>query len=124
VSAFTDLATIAPHRIWEGVAARVVQGERVTVAVVELDAASVIPEHRHDNEQVGLIASGSLTFRIGDEERELGPGGSWCVPAGVPHEIRTGPEGAVVVEAFAPIRDDWAPLERDRPTPPRWPPTS
>jgi quercetin dioxygenase-like cupin family protein len=121
VSFFADLPTIAPHRIWDGVSGRVLQGQRVTVAVVELDPDGVIPQHRHENEQVGLVVAGSLTFRVADEERELGPGGTWCIPAQVPHEVRTGPGGAVVVEAFAPIRDDWDRLDRDQPSPPRWP---
>jgi quercetin dioxygenase-like cupin family protein len=121
MSAFADIAAVAPQRIWEGVAGRVVQGEKLTFAVVELDADSVIPEHSHDNEQVGVCVAGSLAFRIGDETRELGPGGTWRILAGIAHEVRTGPDGAVVIETFAPPRDDWETLERIGPTRPRWP---
>jgi quercetin dioxygenase-like cupin family protein len=118
---FAELAALAPTRIWEGVAGRVVHGERVTLTVIELDPASVVPEHSHENEQVGVMLSGSLTFRIGSETRALGPGATWCIPGNTPHEVRTGPEGAVVVEVFAPPRVDWAALEREEPRHPRWP---
>ena len=121
MSAFAAIAGLAPHCIWEGVIGRVVHGDRVTLSVVELDPDCVIPEHRHENEQVGVIALGSLTFRIGEEVRELTPGGTWRIPANVPHEVRTGLQGAVVLEVFSPPRDDWKALERQQPRPPRWP---
>ena len=121
MSAFAELAALAPVRVWNGVLARVVESERVTLAVVELEANSVVPEHRHENEQVGILLSGSLTFRIGDETRELAPGGTWSIPADVPHEVTTGPDGAVAAEVFAPARTDWNALERVGPAAPRWP---
>jgi len=39
----------------------------------------------------------------------------------VPHEVRVGPDGAVLVEAFAPRRDDWDALERRAGAEPLWP---
>jgi len=121
VSAFADLAALAPQRIWEDVVGRVVHGQLVTLAVVELDRNTVIPEHNHEHEQVGMIVAGSLTFRVGDETRQLRPGGTWRIPANVPHEVHTGPNGAVVVEVFAPPRSDWEALERLEVREPRWP---
>jgi quercetin dioxygenase-like cupin family protein len=118
---FADLEGLDAQRIWDGVAGRVVEGERVTLAVIELDPDSVVPEHRHENEQVGVLVSGRLEFRIGDDTRLVEPGGTWCIPADVPHEVRTGPQGAVAVEVFAPARADWAGLERFEARPPRWP---
>jgi len=121
VSAFDDLAGMEPLRIWDGVAARAVEGERSSLAVVELDPGSLVPEHAHGNEQLGLVIRGSLEFRVGDETRELGPGSTWCIPGDTPHEVRAGPEGAVVIDVFAPAREDWAAIERDPPRAPRWP---
>lgn len=120
MSAFAAISTLPAQRIWDGVVGRVVHGENLTLAVVELEPGSVIPEHSHENEQVGVCVAGSLRFRIGDETRELGPGHTWRVPAQRPHEVKTGPDGAVVIETFAPVRVDWNDLQRvaDRP---RWP---
>jgi quercetin dioxygenase-like cupin family protein len=121
VSAFEDLTEIGPQGIWEGVSVRAVHGERITLGVVELEPNSVVPEHRHENEQLGIVLSGSLTFRVGDESRALGPGGTWCIPANTPHEVTTGPEGAVVLDVFAPTRDDWSAFEPQAPRAPLWP---
>jgi quercetin dioxygenase-like cupin family protein len=106
-----DLAELTPIQVWDGVVARRVEGERLTLAVVELDPDAVVPEHRHANEQCGLVIEGEVTFRIGDEERVLGPGGTWRIVGDTPHSLVTGPGGAVVFDVYARARDVWA----DRP---------
>jgi quercetin dioxygenase-like cupin family protein len=98
-----------------------VQGDQATLALLELDANAVVPEHTHANEQLGICIQGSLTFTIGGETREVGPGGTWRILGNVPHSVVTGPDGAVVVEAFAPARSDWNALALEVPRAPRWP---
>jgi quercetin dioxygenase-like cupin family protein len=121
VSAFEDLADIAPHAIWPGLRARVAAGERVTFSVIELDPDIAVPRHAHDHEQIGVLVSGSVRFRIGDEEQELEEGRMWRIPPNVPHSVEVGSEGAIIVEVFAPARDDWEAVERLEPSPPLWP---
>ena len=121
VAVFLDLEEVAPQRIWAGVYGRAIHGERMTLSVVELAPDAVIPEHSHENEQIGMVLTGSLIFRVGDDEREFGPGGTWCVSSQAPHEVRVGPEGAVVVEAFSPSRVDWQEIEHEQRQKPRWP---
>jgi quercetin dioxygenase-like cupin family protein len=121
VSAFEELAAIGPQDIWHGVAVRAIHGERITLGIVELEPGAVVPEHSHENEQLGMVLAGSVTFRVGDETRELGPGGTWCIPSNAPHEVTVGPEGAVVLDVFAPTRDDWAAFEPQAPRTPLWP---
>jgi quercetin dioxygenase-like cupin family protein len=122
VSNLVDLAAIAPRVIWEGVEGRIVEGDRVAVAVVELAPEALVPEHSHDNEQLGLVVTGTVTFTIGKETKTLGPGGTWRIPGNASHTVRAGPKGAVVVDVFAPPRSDWHELETGTPRTPRWPP--
>jgi quercetin dioxygenase-like cupin family protein len=121
MSAFDDLASIAPQQIWERIAARCVHGEQMTLAVVELEPGAVAAEHSHENEQLGIVLRGTITFRVGDEQRELGPGETWCIPGNTPHEATAGPEGTVVIDVFAPPRDDFRRLTPLEHRPPRWP---
>ena len=121
MSAFAGLPSLDLQRIWNSVHGRVVHGERITLGVIELDADSHVPEHQHENEQLGMCLSGSLVFRVGDESRELGPGDTWSIPGNVPHEVQVGPEGAVVIDVFVPTRDDWREAERVEQREPRWP---
>jgi quercetin dioxygenase-like cupin family protein len=121
MSAFDNLSSLELQRIWDGVHGRVIHGERLTLGVIELDANSVVPEHSHEHEQLGICLSGSLVFRVGDESRELGPGGTWSIPGNVPHEVHVGPKGAVVLDVFAPTRDDWRTAPQAAVRAPRWP---
>jgi quercetin dioxygenase-like cupin family protein len=108
-------------KVWEGVLGRTVEGERLTLGVIELAPGCVVPQHEHANEQLGLVIEGQITFTIGDETRTLGPGGTWRILGGVPHTASAGPQGAVVIDVFSPVREDWRGLERLPPSPPRWP---
>lgn len=116
-----ELGEIAPRPVWDGVRARVVQGERLTLGIVEIEPDGVVPAHDHPNEQLGMVIEGSVTFRVGDEVRRLGPGGTWRIPGDVPHELRAGADGAVVIDLFTPTRDDWTAIEPEPLRPPRWP---
>jgi quercetin dioxygenase-like cupin family protein len=121
VALFNDLRELAPRQIWDGVVARIVSGERLSLGIVELDPNAVVPEHRHEHEQLGMVITGSMTFRIADETRQLAPGETWTIPSNVPHEVTAGPEGAVVLDVFAPVRGDWVALEEAEPREARWP---
>jgi quercetin dioxygenase-like cupin family protein len=121
MSAFGNVSSLELQRIWEGVHGRVVHGERISLGVIELDPNSVVPEHSHDNEQLGICLSGSLRFRVGDESQELGAGQTWTIPGNVPHEVHVGPDGAVVIDVFVPPRHDWREAERVGSRAPRWP---
>ena len=117
-----DLAELPATRVWEGIRARVVEGEQLTLAIVELDPDAHVPEHAHPSEQNGMVITGQMRFRIGDEVRDLGPGGTWRILGGMPHEAHAGPNGAVVIDTFAPIRADWHDLpETDDGRAPVWP---
>jgi quercetin dioxygenase-like cupin family protein len=117
-----DITDIPALDVWgDTVRARVVVGENASLAVVELASGAIVPEHRHEHEQLGLCIEGSITFTIDGERRELGPGGTWRIPSNLPHDAVAGPDGAIVVDIFSPIRADWDALPRSAPRSARWP---
>jgi quercetin dioxygenase-like cupin family protein len=118
---FDSLRHIHPHVLTDGVIARAVEGERMTMAVVELDPNAVSPAHHHENEQLGFVIAGSIVMRIGTEEQELAPGDTYTIPADVSHDAVAGPDGATVLDVFAPVRADWKTRNRVDPAEPRWP---
>ena len=121
MSSFAEIGSLGPQQIWDGVLGRSVHGANVTLSLIELDADAVVPEHSHANEQLGILLSGSLRFTIGDETGDVSTGGTWRILANVPHSVEAGPDGAVLVETFAPARDDWHAIELQPPRPGRWP---
>jgi quercetin dioxygenase-like cupin family protein len=124
MSNLKDIADYPLLEIWGGdaVRARRVEGERITFAVVELAPNAVVPEHRHENEQLGMVIQGVMHFTIDGETRTLGPGGTWRILSNLSHDVVAGPEGAVVIDVFNPTRADWADkVVVDPPTAPKWP---
>jgi len=122
MSYLVDIGDIESIDVWgPPVQARVLMGENASLAVVELGPGADVPGHRHAHEQLGICLQGSITFTVGGERRELGPGGTWRIPSDVPHDAIAGPEGAVVIDIFSPVRSDWSGLPRSAPGERRWP---
>jgi unsaturated pyranuronate lyase len=118
---YQELAAMPVTQIWDGVTARLVHSELVTMAFVELAPNAAVPEHRHGNEQLGFVITGSIQFTVDGEVAWRGPGDSWRIYADVPHEAVAGPDGAVVVEVYSPVRQDWVALPDLPAAPPVWP---
>lgn len=123
MSNLKNLADFPLLEIWgEQVRARRVQGERITLAIVELAPNSAVPEHRHAAEQLGVVITGQMHFTVDGETRDLGPGGTWRILGDRPHDVVAGPDGAVVIDVFTPIRSDWDDKSVVEGAPaPRWP---
>lgn len=95
-----------------GIEIRVVSGERLTSCWFRIEPNTALPAHAHPHEQIGMVVEGAVTVAIGGEERRVGPGMAYVVPGGVEHSGRTGPEGVLVVESFAPVREDYVAAAR------------
>jgi quercetin dioxygenase-like cupin family protein len=116
------LAEVPSFDVWgDAVRARRIQGERITFAVVELAPGAVVPEHRHEAEQLGMVIEGHVRFTVDGEVREMGPGGTWRILSNRPHDVVAGPEGATVIDVFNPVRSDWDAYERRGDVAPAWP---
>ncbi|MBN6038820.1 cupin domain-containing protein [Amycolatopsis sp. 195334CR] len=114
--------SISPAKVWDGVTVRVVHGELVSMAIAELAPGVVVPQHQHVNEQIGVVLEGSASFVAEGETVELTAGGTYRLLANVPHEVRVGEDGAVFVECFSPVREDWKSLPPAEDAELRWPP--
>ena len=123
MSYLVDLDDVPTVEVWgDTVRGRAIDGERSTLSLVELAPGAIVPEHRHDNEQMGMVVAGSMTFTVDGETRTLGVGGTWRIPSGRPHGAVAGDSGALVVDIFAPARHDWDALPHGEPSPIDWRP--
>jgi quercetin dioxygenase-like cupin family protein len=98
-------ATLLP-----GIVLQAVRLDGLMLARIAIDPGVEVPEHAHPHEQIGTILAGSLTLRMARTRDELRPGTSYAVPGGERHGATAGPEGCLVLEAFAPVREDYAAL--------------
>ena len=95
------------HHIFPGVEIRTQAGRSLMLSVVNFEAGSVVPQHAHPHEQMGIMISGRLEFTVGGLTRVLGPGDMWKIPGGVAHGVRALDGQAVALDVFHPIREDY-----------------
>jgi quercetin dioxygenase-like cupin family protein len=85
-----------------------VHGEKTLMGEFSLTKGAEIPPHAHPHEQTGIMISGKVRFKIGDELFEAEAGDSWCIPGEVEHAVEV-VEDSVVLEVFSPVREDYLP---------------
>ena len=121
MSTYVSVAGLQPHQIWDGVIARPLHGDTITVGILDFEPLTQVPEHRHANEQLGLVLKGSIAMVIDGARRDLRVGDMYSIRSGIPHSGEAGPDGATVVDVFSPIRSDWSDTPRLAVAEGRWP---
>ena len=104
---FVPAGTGSHHRLFPGVETRTAAGDALMLSVVTFEPGSLVPDHAHPHEQMGIMISGRLEFTVGGVTRLLGPGDQWKIPGGVRHSVRALDEPAVALDVFHPVRDDY-----------------
>jgi len=96
------------HRVLcEGMETRIFAGDQAMLSVVRAEPNAVGSIHSHPEEQWGVLLESS-GVRIQDGvEHPVTAGDFWRTPGGVEHGLTSGPDGAVVIDIFAPPRDDY-----------------
>ena len=85
---------------------KVIHGQNVTIARIELRKGAMVAEHRHINEQVSMVQSGAIRFVSGSREQIVRAGECLTIPPNEPHRVEV-LEDSVVVDVFSPAREDW-----------------
>ena len=75
--------------------------------LVELEPGSIVALHSHPHEQLGVILRGSMTLVVEGVDHVLSEMDAYSLPGGVEHEGLAGPEGALVLDVFQPVREDY-----------------
>jgi quercetin dioxygenase-like cupin family protein len=100
-----DPAGGIPRLLAKGMETTLFQGEKAMVSVARLEPGSEGTPHSHPEEQWGFCLEGSAIRYQGDEVVEVRAGHFWRTPPDVVHTIKAGPEGALIVDIFAPPRE-------------------
>jgi quercetin dioxygenase-like cupin family protein len=104
---FVRFDTVRPFSLIDGVEGRPLFGEGVMINVIEFDAGATVPAHSHSHEQLGIVLRGMQALVIDGVAHELGPMEGYVLPGNVVHSAYCGPEGATVIDVFAPVREDY-----------------
>jgi quercetin dioxygenase-like cupin family protein len=88
----------------------------LAVAEITMGPGRMAPRHVHHREdETFLVTRGMLTFQIGDQTIEAGPGDLVVGPRDIPHRFTAGPDGATVLFLLAPAGLEGLILEQSVP---------
>jgi len=104
---FVEAGDGSRHRIFPGVDILTNAGGAIMLSLVTFEPGSVVPDHAHPHEQMGMMISGRAEFTVGGVTKVLGPGDIWRIPGGVVHRVRALDAQAVALDVFHPIREDY-----------------
>ncbi len=102
-----DQAQGIPRTLTEGITTRIFCGEQAMLSVVRVAPNTEGTVHSHPQEQWGVLLEGECVRIQGGEEVAMKAGDFWHTPGGVTHGIRTGDQGALVLDVFSPPREEY-----------------
>ena len=102
-----DLTHGLARELANGVTARIFPGDQAMLSVVRIDPNARGTLHSHSEEQWGFMIEGSAT-RIQDGEHiQVEKGSFWRTPGNVEHSVIAGPKGCIILDVFAPPREEY-----------------
>jgi quercetin dioxygenase-like cupin family protein len=104
---FPSAEEMCRRTIFPGVSIQTCSVEKMMLSLVDLAPHSVVEEHAHPHEQVGVVLQGRAIFYIGGEQKTLQAGDLFRIPGNVPHKVVVLDEPVRALDVFHPIRDDY-----------------
>ena len=104
---FVRFDDVRSFLLTDGVGGRPLFGEGVMLNLIDFEPGATVPLHSHPHEQLGIVLEGMQALVVDGVARELGPLEAYVLPGGVEHSAYCGPEGALVLDVFSPVREDY-----------------
>jgi quercetin dioxygenase-like cupin family protein len=98
---------VGRHTIFPGIHIQTCAATHMQLSLVDLAPHSVVAEHAHPHEQVGMLLEGQATFFIGDEQKTLGAGDMYRIPGNVRHKVVVLDQPARALDIFCPVREEY-----------------
>ncbi len=93
--------------VFDGATIRTLHGEKLMMSFVNLQPHSVVAEHSHYHEQMGMVLEGTFELSIDGESQILKQGDAYLIPSNAKHSARTFNEPAAALDIFSPPREDY-----------------
>jgi quercetin dioxygenase-like cupin family protein len=107
---FVRLDAVCAFELAAGVSGQPLFGAGAMLNLIRFEPGATVPLHSHPHEQLGLVLEGMQALVVEGVAHELGPMEAYVLPGGIEHSAYCGPNGALVLDVFNPVREDY--LER------------
>jgi quercetin dioxygenase-like cupin family protein len=73
----------------------------IVTVIAEIAPNTLAGRHTHPGIDTGYVITGGGTLMVeGKPDQQLKPGDSYAIPSGVPHDVKTGPDGYKVMAIY------------------------
>lgn len=77
------------------------KGYNIVTVIAEIPANTLAGRHTHPGVDTGYVLEGTGTLMVeGKPDQQLKAGDSYAVPSGVPHDVKTGPNGFKIMAVY------------------------
>ena len=104
--AFLQIDQLIHKEIAPGFKAKLLHTDGITIAYIDIEKDSILPEHSHIHEQVTNILEGELELIVDGESTILKPGMIAMIPSNTKHSGRA-LTFCRVLDVFRPVREDY-----------------
>lgn len=104
---FLDIKDQPKKQVFDGVTIQTIHGKKIMMSYVYLQPHSVVAEHSHSHEQMGMVIEGSFELTIDGETQVLHKGNTYLIPSHVKHSAKAFDKMAIALDIFSPPREDY-----------------
>ncbi len=101
-----NIENLPIHEVLQGMRGRFVHSEHMTFAFWEIDKNFILPEHRHNNEQVTHILNGEFELSIAGKTQTMKAGQIAIIPSNTLHSGKALTD-CKILDSFSPRREDY-----------------
>ncbi|EGP06944.1 hypothetical protein CSIRO_3675 [Bradyrhizobiaceae bacterium SG-6C] len=77
------------------------KGYNIVTVIAEIPANTLAGRHTHPGVDTGYVLEGDATLIVeGKPDQALKAGDSYAVPAGIPHDVKTGAKGLKIMAVY------------------------
>ncbi|MBC8232603.1 cupin domain-containing protein [bacterium] len=104
---FFDIDNHPEMQLFDGVKIRTAYGEKIMMSFVYFEPNSLVPEHSHTHEQMGMVMEGRFRLTVNGESKVVEKGDVYLVPSNAKHSAQALNDSAVALDIFSPPREDY-----------------
>jgi len=104
---FCDQESVQRQNVAEGIFVRPFYLHSTCLAILDMEAGSFLPEHKHIHEQISYVLEGEAEVGIGPLSRTVGKGDFFFVKSNVVHSCRALSHDVTMIVASSPVLRDY-----------------
>ena len=104
---FFNLSQLKIKQVLEGITVKSVSQDNTMLTFFEFEPFSIIPAHKHPNEQITYILEGKMEFTLEGNTKVLSAGEGVVIPSNIEHSAKVLDVQTKAIDTWNPVREDY-----------------